>query len=247
VLTALCQAPGVLALRRGVAPSTASLLLMAIGSSGPTLVAILLSAAAGGGGGVRALLRRRGRPTWLLCLLALFLIPGAHLLGSVVLAVFGRHGAHHLVYLPLLPEQLAIAVVAPFGEEYGWRGYALPRLQALVTPLSASVVIGVVWTAWHVPAYLVPQASLGDLVLSMPALLAGSVIATWLYNASLGSMRVVLLLHLSAHLDNVFRARAAGDGLTPLLSTSVVLIAIAVALVASGRMRSASAVGIAQQ
>jgi membrane protease YdiL (CAAX protease family) len=240
--TALCQSPGILALRGGNAPSGGAMLLLAIGSAGPTLVAIVLSRIERGRAGWRDLFARRGRPTWPFYAVALLHVAAAHLVGTLALVVAGGYSAQHLFYPPLRPEQIAIAVVAPLGEEYGWRGYALPRLQTVMKPLSASLVIGVVWAVWHLPTFFAPGASPADLFLTMPAMLAGSVIYTWMYNATGGSMRVVLLAHLGVHLDNVFRAAASGDGTAPLVSTSVVLVTFAVGLVAAGALREETAV-----
>jgi membrane protease YdiL (CAAX protease family) len=240
-LTALCQTPGILAMRGGGQPGGGALLLLAIGSCGPTLVALVLSLFEGGRAGVRALFARRGRPAWYFYVVALFHIVAAHLLATLGLVLSGRYTAQHVVYLPLLPEQVAIAILAPLGEEYGWRGYALPRLQSVMKPLPASLVIGIVWALWHVPTFLMPGASAADFVLTLPGMLAGSVLYTWMYNATGGSMRIVLLAHLGVHLDNVFRAARTSDGSMPLVSTSVVLVLFAAGLVAAGALRERGA------
>jgi membrane protease YdiL (CAAX protease family) len=229
-------------MRDGGTPGGGLTLLLAIGSCGPTLVAVIFSAISGGRTGVRALFARRGRPDWYFYAIALFHVMAAHLVGTFGLVMMGRYTAQHLFYLPLLPEQMAIAVVAPLGEEYGWRGYALPRLQSAMKPLTASLVIGVVWTLWHLPTAFMPGATIGHLFLTLPAMLAGSVLYTWMYNATGGSMRIAVLAHLGAHLDNVFRAAAAGDGWAPLVATSVVLVMFAAGLVAAGALRGETAV-----
>ena len=144
-VTALCQTPGILALRSGEDPGGGVMLLLAIGSCGPTLVAIVLSALSAGREGVRSLFARRGNPSGSFYLVALFHVMAAHLIATLVLVVAGRYTAQHWVYPPLRPEQIAIAIVAPFGEEYGWRGYALPRLQSVMDPLRASILIGILW------------------------------------------------------------------------------------------------------
>jgi membrane protease YdiL (CAAX protease family) len=239
-LTWVCQSPGVLALRHGVQPGSGVMLLMAIGSAGPSLVAIALSALRGGRAGVRALLRSPASPPLGLLAVALLFPIATHLIGSAALMLAGQYSATHLLYPPLRPEQIAIAVVAPLGEEYGWRGYALPRLQASLTPVSASLLLGVVWALWHVPTLFMPGATPSDLWMYLPAYLASSIIYTWLYNAGGGSVLGPLLAHLGIHLDNVFRAAALGDGLAPLYSTSAALIAMALGLVATGRMRAPS-------
>lgn len=244
-LTWACQAPGIMAMRSGETPAGLLMLLIAIGSAGPTLVAIGLSAVHDGRGGVRALLRPASSAPWLLMLVALLFPAAAHLIGSAALWIAGAYRAAHIVYLPLRPEQIAIAIVAPLGEEYGWRGYALPRLQTIMTPVRASLLIGLVWALWHVPTLFVPEArgttSL-ELGLYLVAYLSSSVIYTWLYNAGRGSMRGPLLAHLGIHLDNVFRASALGDGLAPLFSTTVVLTLVAIALIATGRLHARTAV-----
>jgi membrane protease YdiL (CAAX protease family) len=237
-----CQAPGILAMRQGVPPGGGLMALMAIGSAGPTLVAIALCALRAGRPGVRALLRSPTTPSLALLAVALLFPLAAHLIGSAGLVLAGRYSAMHVVYPPLRPEQIAIAVVAPLGEEYGWRGYALPRLQQSMTPVQASLLLGVFWALWHLPTLFVPGAAPSDMGQYLPAYLASSIIYTWLYNAGGGSVLGPLLAHLGIHLDNVFRAEALGDGLGPLVSTSLVLIAMAIGLIATGRMRGAAPV-----
>jgi CAAX protease family protein len=241
-LTALCQAPGILAMRSGGVPGGAAMLLLAIGSCGPTLVAVVLSFIEEGRAGARALFARRGRPAWYFYPLALFHIAAAHLVASGILVLIGRYTAAHVLYPPLLPEQIAIAVLAPLGEEYGWRGYALPRLQSTMKPLPASLVIGLVWAFWHFPTFFVPGASVSDFFVSLPGMLAGSVVYTWLYNATGGSMRIILLCHLGVHLDNVFRAALSSDGPMPLVSTTIVLVLFAAWLVTTGALRGDRAI-----
>jgi membrane protease YdiL (CAAX protease family) len=89
-------------------------------------------------------------------------------------------------------------------EEIGWRGFALPRLQKMYSPLLASILIAVVWALWHMPLYFNGQYTSGSN--SGPAALAGilfrfewslplSVIFTWVYNRSQGSLLVMVLFH----------------------------------------------------
>ena len=81
----------------------------------------------------------------------------------------------------------------PLGEEPGWRGYALPGMLKQQGALAASLVLGVLWSAWHLPLGLV-----GDLTLygSIHAVLA-AVVFTWLWQNSRGSVLLAILMHAS--------------------------------------------------
>jgi membrane protease YdiL (CAAX protease family) len=135
---------------------------------------------------------------------------------AVVLPLFGlavAGGVHALVLggtvtpevLPSPAEYpLYLAVVLFLGggqEEPGWRGYLLPVLQDRHGSLGAALVVGVVWVGWHVPLFLVPEAIQSgiDFWLYAPNVVAISVVLTWLYNRSRGSVLPVALLHAGAN------------------------------------------------
>ena len=65
--------------------------------------------------------------------------------------------------LALLTTPLLLQNIAPFGEELGWRGFALPRLLQGQSVLVASAVLGTIWTIWHVPAFLLSGTSVTSL------------------------------------------------------------------------------------
>ncbi|WP_041702250.1 CPBP family intramembrane glutamic endopeptidase [Prosthecochloris aestuarii] len=90
-----------------------------------------------------------------------------------------------------------MAVKGPV-EEIGWRGMALPLLQRSLSPIMASLVLGVIWAVWHLPAFLLsgtPQSawSLTPFLIGTVAL---SVIVTPLFNSSRGSILLPALFHL---------------------------------------------------
>jgi uncharacterized protein len=237
--TWLLQAPGILAMRAHEIPSDGLMLMMGLGSAGPSLVALLFQWAERRFASGEPLPRATSSISWRLALFALIFPAGAHLLGSSVLRALGLYDAQHWLYPPRLSTEIAIAVVAPLGEEWGWRGYALPRLQARLSPWAASLWIGLVWNLWHVPTLFVPEArgvTPLELGLYLVAMLASSIIYTWLFNRSGGSLVGPLLAHLGIHLDNVFRASKMGDGILPLGSTTVVLVLLAGFLVARGEL-----------
>jgi membrane protease YdiL (CAAX protease family) len=87
-----------------------------------------------------------------------------------------------------------------FGEETGWRGFAQERLQRSHSPLTATMVVGLVWLLWHLPAffYLPTYVAMGGLG-AVPGfgvgLLLGAVLLTWLYNGTGGSVMAVAVWH----------------------------------------------------
>ena len=87
---------------------------------------------------------------------------------------------------------LPIVFVTNFGEEIGWRGFALPHLMRSFRPLTASLVLGLVWGAFHLPLYTSnPPFAFLFLALA-PAL---SILLTWLFLASRGSVLLTTLFH----------------------------------------------------
>ncbi|HEX8279123.1 MAG TPA: type II CAAX endopeptidase family protein [Segetibacter sp.] len=93
-----------------------------------------------------------------------------------------------------------------FGEETGWKGYALPRLQTKFSPLTSSAVFAFFWAIWHIPLFLYrPGYSSMDVAGVAGwffSLLTGSVLLTWLFNSSKGSILVCAVFH--ATIDIVF-------------------------------------------
>ena len=194
---------------------------------------------------LRLLIRRPGA-RWVLVaaflplLFALVVLPVYLALGNrLELGGWGR-----LVLLPV-----AFVAAIPFGplaEELGWRGYGLPRLLERLAPLPASLLLGLIWTIWHVPLFWAPAGTSisGQPVTALAvalylALLSGySVIYTWLHQRT-GSVLVAVLLHagFNAELHRFFFAPLP-DGHDWLLERMMLvpLWAFALWLVASGRL-----------
>jgi len=90
----------------------------------------------------------------------------------------------------------------PMGEELGLRGFALPRLQASRSPFSASLIIGVLWAAWHIPV-LIGRDVVSVIAFILLAFLL-SFIFTFLFNKSNGSLIPVLLFHAAQNSEEIF-------------------------------------------
>ena len=76
-------------------------------------------------------------------------------------------------------------------EEPGWRGYAVPRMVADRSPLTVSLVIGVIWAGWHLPLILIGRLPWLDVV----GTIAMSVVLTAVYLGSGGSVLLVMIMH----------------------------------------------------
>jgi len=132
-----------------------------VAACAPTISALLLSIIFGGMGGLKCLFRGLVRPVqirWVI--LSLFAFPVAYLVWGVVeRLVFGVSSSINihavLTSLPLLAFTTPIIFIdpGPWGEEPGWRGFALPRLLMRFSPVTAAVILGVAWSVWHLPAF----------------------------------------------------------------------------------------------
>jgi membrane protease YdiL (CAAX protease family) len=187
-------------------PSIGILPGIALGASG---VALFMSALLHGKPGVLHLLKGfllwRVQLRWylfaLLGLLLLMVIVGALLSGS-----WEPFQALSPAALALYPgAYLSHFYFGPLFEEAAWRGFALPRLQSAYGPLKASLILGVIWGLWHIPVYLlrnIQQAGPADAVLSFAyfllVTLALTIIFTWLFNNTKGSLLLAVLLHGTA-------------------------------------------------
>jgi membrane protease YdiL (CAAX protease family) len=205
--------------------------LVGLGAFGPMAAAMIASSL--DGTGIKALLRplatwRVGARWYVIALL----VPG--LIFVVVAGVYDLLGhAEPLLYPPNSAAFVAAAVVFPVGEEIGWRGYALPRLRDRWGPLAASVVIGVLWTLRHVPMLALQGVSPALYVVFVPFLVGGSVLFTWIYQHTRGSLLLAVLAHVGAHLNNPGHALPGRS--TPMILHTAAYVLLALALVTLDR------------
>jgi membrane protease YdiL (CAAX protease family) len=86
-----------------------------------------------------------------------------------------------------------------FGEEAGWRGFALPRLQSRFNALNSSLLLTVFWAIWHWPLFFYRPGYMSmdfaGILGWFFSLLTGSVLLTWLFNSSRGSILVCAIFH----------------------------------------------------
>lgn len=102
---------------------------------------------------------------------------------------------------------LVVGFFAPtLGEEAGWRGFALTRLQVARGPLMATLIVSVIHAFWHLPAYFIKGAitSTGEFdptlfAANSLAIIAGSFVWTWLFNNAAGSIFFATLVHAASN------------------------------------------------
>ena len=91
--------------------------------------------------------------------------------------------------------------VGPLGEEFGWRGFALPRLLERWPPLKASIILGGIHAIWHVPLFFIPdmpQSRIPFLIFAV-GVISIAIIDTWVYLRSRANLLLAILVHLMAN------------------------------------------------
>src|SRR5215217_3015172 len=176
---------------------------------GPFLAAFVMTGATEGRAGVRSFLRRfvlwRVGLGWYL--FALIGIPLILVLSVIIMpgALASFQGLATLALLPLLGLAVYAFLLGPLGEEPGWRGFALPRLQALHGPLVGSLILGVLWGLWHLPLFFTPWNTLTtfNVVMFVLGTTCLAIMYTWVFNNTKGSLLIAILLHWSFDITTV--------------------------------------------
>ena len=142
-------------------------------------------------------------------LVILLFVPVLNILAALLDILTGGSGATwgeaalNLVSNPLsVIPSILFASLIPFIEELGWRGYVLDRLQEKRSALVSSLILGVVWSLWHLPMFFVQgsyQANLGvgtlEFWLFMIGVIPLSFAFAWIYNNTRRSILAVILFH----------------------------------------------------
>jgi len=178
-----------------------------VGSWGPFFAALAMTGILEGKPGVKKLLAKllvwRVGLRWYLVVLLLVPVLLLVAMGIYVLqgGALGRFDAGQWYAVLLAP--VFVLLFGPLGEELGWRGYALPRLQRNYSALWSSIIVGVLWTFWHAPAYWAPG---GSAISGQPVTLLAigwyllfitglSILHTWIYNNTKASVLLAVLFH----------------------------------------------------
>ncbi|MDQ6794959.1 MAG: CPBP family intramembrane metalloprotease [Chloroflexota bacterium] len=214
----------------------------------PTLAALLVAGLMPGAGGIRRLLRPvlrwRLGPQWYL--LALVGPTVLFLVGDLVRLLLNAPLPAQWLALPG-PATIAFLVGAliagSFGEEVGWRGLGQARLQVPYGALTAAVVVGALWSLWHLWPVVAPgglgDTTLCDVVLTFVRLIATAILYAWLYNSTRGSLLIVMLAHAGHNLAaNFVPLAGVGNHADPITAALYVAAAIVVLALAGPRWLS---------
>ena len=225
-----------------------SLVFITLGTFAPSITALFLTWRYAGGTELRRLLGRaviwRVSPVWYLIAIAgpaliMLLAMGVHVLLGGTIPDYVPFGVRWLIVV--VNFILILLIGGPLGEEFGWRGLAIPSLEARFSPLWASLILGVIWAVWHLPLFFISGSAQSSLPFGLYALLTIplTILITWVYHGSGNSLLLVMLFHAAVNTWSgplMISPEAAGS--TRPLVLGVILTWLTALLVVVGRRRA---------
>lgn len=219
-------------------------LFLAASFSGPTLAALVLTAALDGKEGVKHFLRRYGQwrvgLRWYLLFLAGF--PAIYFLAASLWmgvapwqALVQQWSTLLSVYLPAV---LIFPALINWGEEAGWRGFAQTRMQVQYGALRTSLVVGFLHAIWHLPIFLLvagpPAAGPFDLatfLLNTAAIMAVTIIWTWIFNGAKQSILIASLMHAAFNATQAWVGTLLPNQMEQVGNTALIIMAAGALLI----------------
>jgi len=211
------------------------------GSFGPMIAALIVTVLTEGRVGIRDLIRRifKWRVEFRYYMFAILVPIGLFMLAYLINRVITGNWSD----LSLLGQPDYLPYMGPFGvlglwfltyglgEETGWRGFALPHLQKDRTAASATLILALLWATWHLPAFFFRDTYVELGLLGFPVfafmMIFSTMVFTWLYNSTRGSIFIVILFHA---VFNWLSVSEAGGQIAPgIMSAPIVLWALYVA------------------
>jgi hypothetical protein len=208
---------------------------------GPLIAAVIVALLAGGRRELWALLRQLGRwrvhPIWYaIALLGPPVLAGLTAVLAVAAGAPVRGTGGYTDWRAITYFFLSTIIIVGLFEEVGWRGFALPRLQLRLDAIWAALVLGVLWGLWHLPELISDPTGQRPPMQFLIWALALSVILSWLYNSTNGSLPIVIICHAAIDTAGRFMLpEFVGDGYQLIwwfMVALYVLVAIVVMLVA---------------
>jgi uncharacterized protein len=207
----------------------------------PSLAAILVAWLLPGAGGARPLFRQvrrwRVRPIWYL--VALFGPVPLLLTGNLIWMALGKPSV--VWFAVPLAGAIGSVIAGSLGEEFGWRGFAQPRLQQRVGALWAAIVIGILWSTWHLWPLIAPGGMklfrTSDVIQTFVRLIGTAVIYAWIYNSTRGSLLAVMVAHAGHNIGTSFIPDPPNDPnhLKPIIDAVLYAVVAVVVVLATNR------------
>lgn len=198
------------------ADSPALGLVNQVAAFGPALAALIVLTNTQGRRGLgpwlRSLVQWRVGVHWYL--FALFGIPLFALLGESLV-----HGGRPfqaltqqwpILFTRYLPYVALTLLTTGLAEEPGWRGFAQPRFQAKYGPLWGTFLLGLLWAGWHLPNLFFQPGGVSTFGLWFAATMVNAFVLAWVYNATKGSVLLVMLLHAAQNVSSRLVANLLG-------------------------------------
>ena len=183
------------------------LLIVILSPFGPTIAGFVLTALTEDKAGVKRLWKRfwSRNLSWKWLLVILLFFPAKNLILRFSAQIFAGISQRPFEWLDqpwlILPPFIASILNGGLSEEFGWRGYALPRFQAKWNALTAALLLGLIEGCWHIPLVFMPgDARFGMLipVLVFPYFATG-IFRTWIFNNTGGSILAAVLFHAAGN------------------------------------------------
>lgn len=211
------------------------LLIVILSPFGPSIAGFVLTALTEGKAGVKSLWRRFWNRNiswkWLLVVLLFFPLKNlilrfsAQFLAGVSQPPYGLLEQPWLILAPFI----ASILNGGLSEEFGWRGYALPRLQARWNALTAALVLGLIEGCWHIPLVFLPgDERFGMLI---PVLVfsyfATGILRTWVFNNTGGSVLAAVLFHAAGNTAGwIIPVNVPSQAFADLIYTSLAVVVV---------------------
>ncbi len=120
-----------------------------------------------------------------------------------------------------------------FGEEVGWRGFALPRLQQKYNALVSAAILTLFWAIWHWPAFLYRpgyvEMGMAGVIGWVLSLFTGSVLLSWLYNSTKGGLFACVVFHST--IDIAFTGGAVNTNITNIMGMLITVWGLATVVI----------------
>ncbi|RMF47217.1 MAG: CPBP family intramembrane metalloprotease [Anaerolineae bacterium] len=215
-------------------------ILLLLPAIGPTLAAVtiqrVLSDKTKTGVWFRSLWHWKAGVLWFVVAIVLPLT--LHLADNLTAQTFGLSPSSEMagektagLFLPAF----VMALLSNPWEEVGWRGFALPRLQARYPAFTATLIVGALWALWHLPLFFWADNPMSEypFVLWFISTVAVSFVYTWLYNSTQGSVLFVALYHV---MDNTFGVLISSGSVAARGVVNLVVAAILCAVFGMGEL-----------